>query len=217
MSRELTLVATFPQLEYARAWPAWTRITGPLMWEPPGDRVEPPAGDGPVVLVAPSTAQDREHRLLRAALTGLAREPARVIAIAPAGAGIPAPRNAVLVPWMSYARTMPNCDVVVTHGGHGTLVRALASGRPVLVCPAGGDMAESAARVDWAGVGVRLPPRFCTPLGVRLAVRRALALPELRPRAEAFAHWAAMHDGRQCAASEVERWAADRGGRATAA
>ncbi len=70
---------------------------------------------------------------------------------------------------------MPRCDLVVTHGGHGTLARALVNGCPVVVCPAGGDMAENAARVDWAGVGVRLAPRFCTPWGVRLAVRRALA------------------------------------------
>ena len=75
---------------------------------------------------------------------------------------------------MSYARTMPRCDLVITHGGHGTLARALVSGCPVVVVPAGGDMAENAARVDWAGVGVRLAPRFCTPWGVRLAVRRAL-------------------------------------------
>ena len=64
LSRELTLVATLPQLEYPRAWPPWARVVGPLMWEPPGEKVEPPPGDGPVVLVAPSTAQDREHRLL---------------------------------------------------------------------------------------------------------------------------------------------------------
>ena len=40
LSRELTLVATLPQLEYPRDWPAWTRITGPLLWEPPGERVD---------------------------------------------------------------------------------------------------------------------------------------------------------------------------------
>ena len=36
------------------------------------------------------------------------------------------PANARLVDWVSYARTMPHCDVVVCHGGHGTLARALA-------------------------------------------------------------------------------------------
>ena len=91
------------------------------------------------------------------------------------------PGNAVLVPWLSYSQTMPACDLVVAHGGHGTLMRALACGCPVVLSPAGGDMAENAARVDWAGLGVRLPRRLCTPRGVRLAVRRALRRPDIGP------------------------------------
>jgi UDP:flavonoid glycosyltransferase YjiC (YdhE family) len=205
MSRSLTLVATFPQLEYPRAWPGWARLVGPLLWEPGGPVAEPPPGDGPVVLVATSTSQDPDHRLLRAALDGLADEPVRVIAIA--GDGVAAPANAVLVPWLSYAETMPLCELVITHGGHGTLARALASGCAVLVCPAGGDMAENAARVDWAGVGVRLAPRFGTPWGVRLAVRRALSRPGLRARAAELAAWARAHPGPTAAAVELERWA----------
>jgi UDP:flavonoid glycosyltransferase YjiC (YdhE family) len=211
LSRSLTLVATLPALEYPRAWPPWLRVVGPLMWEPPGERVEPPPGHGPVVLIAPSTAQDAEHRLLRAALAGLAREPVRVIATwngREPSPPIPVPQNAVLLPWLSYSQTMPACDLVVCHGGHGTLVRALTSGCPVVVCPAGGDMAESAARVDWAGLGVRLPRRFCTPTGVRLAVQRALAQPRLRERAAAVARWSADHPAGPTAVSELERWAA---------
>ena len=56
-------------------------------------------------------------------------------------------------------------------------------------------MAENAARVDWAGVGVRLAPRFCTPWGVRLAVRRALSRPALRARAASLAAWAFAQPG----------------------
>ena len=44
LSRALTMIGTFPQLEYPRAWPAWTRIVGPMLWEPGGPLVEPPAG-----------------------------------------------------------------------------------------------------------------------------------------------------------------------------
>jgi UDP:flavonoid glycosyltransferase YjiC (YdhE family) len=210
LSRSLTLVATLPALEYPRSWPPWLRVVGPLMWEPPGERVDPPPGSGPVVLIAPSTAQDAEHRLLRAALAGLAREPVRVIATwngREPSPPIAAPDNAVLVPWLSYSRTMPACDLVVCHGGHGTLVRALTTGCPVVVCPAGGDMAESAARVDWAGLGVRLPRRFCTPHGVRLAVHRALSQPRLRERAAATARWAADHPAGPASVRELERWA----------
>src|SRR5207244_1240968 len=68
ISERLCLVGTFPALEYPREWPASTHVVGPLTWEPPGERVEPPAGHGPVVLVAPSTSQDPKQKLLRAAL-----------------------------------------------------------------------------------------------------------------------------------------------------
>ena len=139
--------------------------------------------------------------LLRAGARGLAGEPVRVIAVG----SEPSPGNAVVVPWLSYSKTMPACDVVVTHGGHGTLMLALAAGCQVVVSPAGGDMAENAAPVDWAGFEVRLPKRLCTPRGVRLAVRRALARPSAP--VEALARWIATHDSRARACVEIERWA----------
>jgi UDP:flavonoid glycosyltransferase YjiC (YdhE family) len=209
LSRALTLIGTLPQLEYPRAWEPWLRVVGPLLWEPPGEHVAPPPGDGPVVLVATSTAQDPDHRMLRAALAGLARAPVRVIATyngRPPDPPLTTPPNAVLVPWLSYARSMPAADVVVTHGGHGTLVRALACGCAVVVCPAAGDMAENAARADWAGVGVRMPWRLVGPRTLRLAVARALGDAAMRARARAVAAWMAEHDGARTAALEVERW-----------
>lgn len=210
ISERLALVGTFPQLEYPRPWTLGTSVVGPLLWEPPADEVELPPGDDPLVLVAPSTAQDPELKLLSAALAGLADEPVRVLAtwnrrrpIDP----IPVPANARLVEWVSYARTMPRCAVVICHGGHGTMVRALASGCRVVVAPAAGDMNENAARADWAGVGVRLPWRLVTPAGVRLAVRRALADAQMARRAEELAAWAARNDGAERAAGLVEEFA----------
>jgi UDP:flavonoid glycosyltransferase YjiC (YdhE family) len=218
LSRSLTLVGTLPQLEYPREWEPWLRVVGPLLWEPPGELVGPPRGDGPVVLVAPSTAQDPEHRMLRAALAGLARAPVRVIATYNGREPDPpvsVPANAVLVPWLSYARSMPAADVVVTHGGHGTLVRALSCGCALVVCPAGGDMAENAARADWAGLGVRLPRRLLGPRTLRLAVQRALGDARMRARARAAAAWIAAHDGARAAAAELEGWARSGGRRRT--
>ena len=118
------------------------------------------------MLVAPSTAQDPDHRLLRAALAGLGGEPVRVLATwnrRPLPGPAPVPANTRLVEWISYAQTMPGCALVICHAGHGTLVRALASGAMVLAVPHAGDMAENAARADWAGVGVRLPWRAAQP------------------------------------------------------
>jgi UDP:flavonoid glycosyltransferase YjiC (YdhE family) len=214
ISRELALVATFPQLEYPRArWPAGTHVVGPLLWEPPFEEVALPPGDAPLVLVAPSTSQDPSHRLLRAALRGLADLPVRVLATCNRRAlvePIEVPANARLVDWVSYARTMPACDVVVCHGGHGTVARALSSGCVVVAVPAAGDMNENAARVDWAGVGVRVPRRLCAPRPVALAVERALADPRLRARARSLASWAAQGDPPARAAELIEALAARR-------
>jgi UDP:flavonoid glycosyltransferase YjiC (YdhE family) len=209
ISRRLALVATFPQLEYPRRSPApWMRVTGPLLWEQPFGEVELPPGDDPLVLVAPSTSQDPGHRLLRAAIEGLAGEPVRVLATtnrrAPAEPLLE-PANARVVDWVSYARTMPRCAAVVCHAGHGTLTRALASGVPVVACPHAGDMAENAARVRWAGAGVSLPRRFQTPRGVRLALRRLLGDPSHAERARALRDWSERNDGAALAADEVER------------
>jgi UDP:flavonoid glycosyltransferase YjiC (YdhE family) len=170
-----------------------------------------PARDGgqtPVVLVAPSTSQDPEHRLLIAALKGLADAPVRVIAtwnrrLPPRG--LPVPANATLVEWVSYSKTMPHCDLVVCHAGHGTLARALASGCPVVACPVAGDMNENAARIAWSGAGVRLPRRFIAPRPLHHAVQRALQDQTMRARAQQIARWSAANDPADMAARLVER------------
>ena len=211
-SRELALIATFPQLEYPRErWEPWMKVTGPLLWEQPYGDVELPPGDDPLVLIAPSTSQDPEQRMLAAALEGLAEEPVRVLASTNRAGesghkSLPVPPNARLVEWLSYSRTMPHCDAVVCHAGHGTVARALASGVPLVACPAGGDMAETSARVSWAGAGVALPRRLTTPRGVRLAVRKVLGDPSYKQRAEEIQRWSATHDGAACAADELERF-----------
>jgi UDP:flavonoid glycosyltransferase YjiC (YdhE family) len=206
-SRELALVATFPQLEYPRSWPAHAHVVGPLVWEPPAEEVAPPPGDEPLVLVAPSTSQDPDHRLLHAALRGLADAPVRVLATwnrRLPSRPLPVPANARLVDWVSYARTMPSCDVVVCHAGHGTLARALSCGCAVVACPIAGDMNENAARLSWSGAGVRLPRRFVSPRPLRHAVLHALSDPSIRARARDLAVWTAAHDPGAHATSLIE-------------
>lgn len=212
-SRELALIATFPQLEYPRRrWEPWMKVTGPLFWEQPHGEVALPPGDDPLVLIAPSTSQDPDQRMIAAALEGLAEEPVRVLASVnrrdrSAREGLSVPPNARLVDWVSYSRTMPHCDAVICHAGHGTVARALSFGVPVVACPAAGDMGENTARVSWAGVGIGLPRRLTTPRGVRLALRRLLAEPSYAQRAGATARWSETHDGAACAADELERFA----------
>jgi UDP:flavonoid glycosyltransferase YjiC (YdhE family) len=207
ISELLAVVGTYPQLEYPREWPAHVRVTGPLFFELPGDEIEIPEGDGPLVLIAPSTAQDPECELLRVALAGLADEPVRVLATTNRHRPeqpIEVPSNAKLVDWLLYSQAMPAADVVICHGGHGTVARALAAGKPLLVCPSVGDMGENAARVAWSGTGLSIPRRLLSQRAIRLATRRLLSEKRFGAKSGEIEAWSAAHDGPAAAADLVE-------------
>jgi len=207
ISPDLALVATYPQLEYPRSWPAGVEVTGPMTFEVPHPDVELPPGDEPLVLVAPSTAHDSENHLVRTALAALAEEPVRVVAttnrVKPLRP-IDVPANATLVEWLSYSQLMPAASLVVSHGGHGTVARALGAGTPVLVCPIIGDMSETAMRVAWTGAGLSLPWRLCRPTPLRWAARRLLNEPGFTARADEIAAWGRENDGAARGAELVE-------------
>ncbi len=210
ISSELALVATYPQLEYPRRWPRGVEVTGPMTFEVPHPEIELPPGEEPLILVAPSTAHDSGNHLVRTALKAFAGEPVRVVAttnrVVPQHP-IEVPGNAVLVDWLSYSQLMPAASLVVSHGGHGTVARALGAGTPVLICPIIGDMSETAMRVAWAGAGLSLPWRLCRPQPLRWAARRILEDRSFAAGAERIAAWGRANDGAARGAELVEQLA----------
>jgi MGT family glycosyltransferase len=213
ISRELALVGTFPQLEYRRRWSAEVKVTGPMTFEVPHPDIELPPGEEPLVLVAPSTAHDSDNHLVRTALEALSDEPVRLVAttnrVAPQ-TPIEVPANAILVDWLSYSQLMPAASLVISHGGHGTVARALGAGTPVLICPFIGDMSETAMRVAWAKCGLSLPWRLCRPAPLRWAARRLLEDASFADRAAELARWAEENDGAERGAELIEQLARTR-------
>lgn len=208
LSQQLVLVGTLPQLEPPRAWPDHVKVVGPVMWEPPPTKVDFPHGKDPLVVIAPSTAQDIEHSMLRSAVEGLAGLPMRVVAakngrepIEPLRPGA----NTTIVDWAPYSQLFPAADVVVCHGGHGTIMRALTSGAAVVVAPASGDQYENAARVRWVGAGVSLQNRFISARTIAAAVEKALANPSYAAKAAELEAWTAKRDPAKTAADEILR------------
>lgn len=198
ISPELAMVTTYPQLEYPRAWPDSVHVTGPMPFEMPHDEIELPPGDDPLILVAPSTSQDPDNHLVRSALAAMKDQPVRVVAttnrVRPQSP-IEVPANAVLVEWLSYSQVMPESALVLCHGGHGTVARALAEGVPVLTCPAAGDMNETAARITWAGVGLSVRWSLTGPHSLRWAIAEVLGDPSFRAKAAEIKSWSEKHDG----------------------
>ena len=71
---------------------------------------------------------------------------------------------------------------MVTHGGHGTLIRALAHGVPVVCIPMGRDQSDNAVRAEAIGAGVTLFRRAST-RRIRRTIERALGDAALRENA----------------------------------
>ena len=99
---------------------------------------------------------------------------------------------------------MPAADLVVCHGGHGTVCRALEAGTPLLVSPAVGDMAENGARVQWSGSGLMLPRRLRRPAALRAVVGELLGNPTYGTRAAEIAAAHRPGSGAERACEEIE-------------
>ncbi|GAA1834431.1 glycosyltransferase [Agromyces salentinus] len=133
------------------------RHVGPVLEDIPVEgALELPPGDAPLVVVGLSSSYMRQADLLTRISRALASLPVRaVITTGPAvdPAAIPGARNVAVVRSAAHGELIPRAALVVTHAGHGTLIKALAAGVPVLAIPLGRDQPENAARVARHGAG----------------------------------------------------------------
>jgi UDP:flavonoid glycosyltransferase YjiC (YdhE family) len=112
--------------------------------------------------------------------------------------------NVVVFATADHDDLMHRAALVVTHGGHGTFMRALAHGLPMVVVPgfASDQPVNGAAAAAW-GVACTLPGD-ATAAMVRDAVRDVLAAPSYRDAARAISRQLAGVDGAANAADEIE-------------
>ena len=81
-----------------------------------------------------------------------------------------------------HSELLKEAAAAVTHAGHGTVIRALAAGVPVVCMPMGRDQKENAARVEFRRAGVRIGPT-ASASKIRQALREVLASPVYRDSA----------------------------------
>ncbi len=139
----------------------------------------------PLVLVAlSSTFQDQVASLQRiiAALGGL---PLRVLVTkGPAleGHELRAADNVRVVDAAPHTQVLREAAAVVSHCGHGTVLKALAAGVPIVGMPMGRDQGDNAARIAYYRAGIRLRPNAAVEK-IRAAVHEVIAQPSYRSAA----------------------------------
>lgn len=181
------LIATLPALEVPRPdWPDEAVLVGPLHFEPTDRVLDIPAGSGPVVVVAPSTALTGARGLAEVALSCLTPGEtlpagARLVVSRLAGPELAAPPWAVVGPG-SQAELLRHADVVVCGGGHGMVAKTLLAGVPLVAVPGGGDQWEIANRVVRQGSARLIRPLSADALVA--AVNEVLSSPGYRAAAQ---------------------------------
>lgn len=179
--------------------PAW-----PERWVSPW----PEASTEPVVVASLGSTYQRQEKTFAAIVEALGALPVRGLAmlgeIDPPAAQ--SPRNVTVVRSAPHAAVLPLASAVVCHGGHGTVMKALAHGLPVVVMPFGRDQKDNGARVQVAGAGLSISPG-ASPARIADAIRRMLEEPRFRLAAQRLAAIIARDLKEDRAVTEMEELA----------
>ena len=188
------------------------RHVGPVLErERHGVKVELPWDDDPsvpLVLVSFSTMPEQGSvKKFQNAIDALSNLPVRgVVSVGDSvdPTALRAAQNVAVFATVDHDDLMSRCNLVLTHGGHGTFMRALKNGLPMVVVPGlGGDQPiNAAAAEDWK-IGRALPGDATAEM-MREAMRQLLGSDSYRVRAAAISEQFAGVDGASNAADEIE-------------
>jgi MGT family glycosyltransferase len=183
------LVMTSSEFDFTATLPAGARYVGPVLDDPLWAQLWsllPPDGRNPLVLVAMSSTFQDQIGSLQRVIDALGTMPVRaVVTTGPAidGAALKAPANVTVMARAPHRDVLEYAALVVTHGGHGTVMKALAAGVPMVLLPHGRDQADNAVRVTARGAGISLK-RSAEPSAIAQAVRRVLQNASYRAAAQ---------------------------------
>ncbi|WP_265522772.1 nucleotide disphospho-sugar-binding domain-containing protein [Oerskovia flava] len=158
------LVLTSAAFDFPARLPDNARYVGPVLDDPSwaAGPWEAPPGDGPLVLVAMSSTFQDHVACLQRIVDALGTLPVRgFVTTGPAVRpdALRAPPHVTVVTSAPHGDVLRQADLVVTHGGHGTVMKALAAGLPLVVLHHGRDQADNAVRVTTRGAGVAVRRR----------------------------------------------------------
>lgn len=170
----------------------------------------------PLVLLSFSTVpEQRDPHMLQRALDALGTLPVHVVATTGGivdPAELDAPSNAHLVPFADHDELMARAALVVGHGGHGTTMRALRHGLPIVGIPAkGADQIPITRLLQEWNVG-RALPGDADVAQIRSAVDAVLSDTAVRAAASLRSLALQGKDGAELAADSLERLLGDRAG-----
>jgi len=202
---DLALVLSYEAFHVGAAVPANVLFAGPAR---PKTTTEwlPAQPERKLILASLSTVQQNQESVLRNLCAALSTIDADVLvttgrALAPES--FPAGPNMTLVRDAPHEAVLPFSDLLITHGGHGTVMAGLHAGVPILCLPGLGDQPGNARRVAELGLG-EIIATDSSPETLRAVIVRLLADERLQSRCRSFAEDVANFAGLDTAVLRVE-------------
>jgi UDP:flavonoid glycosyltransferase YjiC (YdhE family) len=96
------------------------------------------------------------------------------------------PTNIHVARYIPQDQILPHCSAVISHGGSGTFLAALAAGLPQLCLPQAADQFINAANCARSGAGLALQPNTFSAAHMRAAAERLLSDAALFDAAQAL-------------------------------
>lgn len=206
----LNLVVDLPEFTPVEAMPASFRYAGPILWEPDlplpdwASRLE--RGRPTVYATFGSTGAER---LLDEIVALYASSEVQLVVGGIDAAGIRAlPDNVHVAKLLPGMKLMALSDVVICHGGNGTIYQALSQGVPIVGIPTMHDQWFNMERVEALGAGLKVSERRFSRDRLRDAVDRVLHEPGFRAAARALSARVLAMDGAANAARFIGEWLA---------
>jgi MGT family glycosyltransferase len=193
VDRILVLTSAAFDLPAPEALPSNARYVGPILDDPQWAEAweSPWAADDerPLVLVGFSSTFQDQVQVLQRTVEALSAMPVRAVVtlgqmIEPGA--VTGTENVAVVASAPHSELLREAAVVISHCGHGTTLRALAAGVPLVCMPMGRDQNDTAVRVVHRGAGVRIKPT-ASAAKIRSAAQRLLDEPALRAGAQRMA------------------------------
>jgi UDP:flavonoid glycosyltransferase YjiC (YdhE family) len=114
-----------------------------------------------------------------------------------------APPNVRVVQSAPHLPILERASAALIHCGHGSVMKGLAAGVPLVCMPLGRDQLDNAARVQWHGAGISVKPKAPTSR-IRAAIAQVLAEPSYAEAARTLATAIHAEVARNVAIEELE-------------
>jgi len=209
----LVLHATDPVFDICPSvLPSHHKYVGPLFWEMPGNGQESLQKTGsPWVLIAVSTSpQPGDMTIVKTALKALDSMSFRVLVTLAPGHNKDdlgeIPPNVHVMGYTPHSKVLPHCRLVISHAGHGIVIKSMYHGIPMVLLPWGRDQPGVAVRAERMGTAVVVAKPDCSVHTLAAGIEKILSDPQYLERSQVASCRLRKIDGATEAVEHIEQF-----------